>query len=411
MKTRNTMIAALILALFALTACSGKKTDAAQNADGNGETAPAVGKTADVIENLRRRTDDRTESEVIATLAAGTRVEILAVGREDTIDGIASRWVRVSVLGGAQDRDGKAVAAGTQGWLFGGYLSAAEENNNIAEAHQPTVSEESAEDFDSFIKDKTYLPVEYLAALKGEDRNILLEYNPQIESNSQYDFADERDTEWYENGTFRYMQFFMPMDLFLGNSFFIKIYESQRETSGYIIKGKQTDYSKKSFKGNEPCLVDLSPLENFDTDDVLRIEIDGDYITCSVANRKFSHKYFLADKETYNQIKLLLTTNACDLSKVTFPRHADGTCDYEEANGNATTTSENANTEESADAPATERTEPTEKAAFPETAETPNEEADAKKAAALPIAPVAAGVAVLAILLVALLLAVRKRIL
>ncbi|MCH5147710.1 MAG: hypothetical protein J1F61_06975, partial [Clostridiales bacterium] len=162
--------------------------------------------------------------------------------------------------------------------------------------------------------------------------NILLEYNPQIESNSQYDFADERDTEWYENGTFRYMQFFMPMDLFLGNSFFIKIYESQRETSGYIIKGKQTDYSKKSFKGNEPCLVDLSPLENFDTDDVLRIEIDGDYITCSVANRKFSHKYFLADKETYNQIKLLLTTNACDLSKVTFPRHADGTCDYEEAN-------------------------------------------------------------------------------
>ena len=221
-------------------------------------------------------------------------------------------------------------------------LIEAAEGNDSAEAHQPTVSEESAEDFDSFIKDKTYLPVEYLAALKGEDRNILLKYNPQIESNSQYHFADERDTEWYENGTFRYMQFFMPMDLFLGNSFFIKIYESQRETSGYIIKGKQTDYSKKSFKGNEPCLVDLSPLENFDADDVLRIEIDGDYITCSVANRKFSHKYFLADKETYNQIKLLLTTNACDLSKVTWPRHAD-------EGGNATA-SENANKEKLADA-------------------------------------------------------------
>ena len=247
MKTKTHFIAALILALFALTACSGKKTNADTNA-----------------------------------------------------------------------------------------LIKAAEDNDTAKAQQPTVSEESAEDFDSFIKDKTYLPVEYLAALKGEDRNILLKYNPQIESNSQYHFADERDTEWYENGTFRYMQFFMPMDLFLGNSFFIKIYESQRETSGYIIKGKQTDYSKKSFKGNEPCLVDLSPLENFDTDDVLRIEIDGDYITCSVANRKFSHKYFLADKETYNQIKLLLTTNACDLSKVTWPRHADGTCDYEEANGNAT---------------------------------------------------------------------------
>ena len=64
-------------------------------------------------------------------------------------------------------------------------LIQAAEGNDSAEAQQPTVSEESAEDFDSFIKDKTYLPVEYLAALKGEDRNILLKYNPQIESNSQ----------------------------------------------------------------------------------------------------------------------------------------------------------------------------------------------------------------------------------
>lgn len=95
--------------------------------------APAVGKTADVTENLRLRTDDRTTAEVIATLAAGTRVKVEATGRGDTIDGIASNWVRVSVLGGARDRDGNAVAAGTEGWLFGGYLSAAED----AESENP----------------------------------------------------------------------------------------------------------------------------------------------------------------------------------------------------------------------------------------------------------------------------------
>lgn len=177
------------------------------------------------------------------------------------------------------------------------------------------------DDFNSFIKDKTYLPVEYLDALKGEDRNILLKYNPQIENNSEYDFAFEKDTKWYENGTFRYMEFSMRMDLFFGNSFFIKICEAQKETFGYIIKGKQTSHSKESFDGTYPCLVDLSPLENLDTDDELKIEIDGDYITCSVASRKFSHKYFLAGEETFNQIESLLTTNACDLSKVTWPRH------------------------------------------------------------------------------------------
>ena len=70
------------------------------------------------------------------------------------------------------------------------------------------------------------------------------------------------------------------------------------------------------------------------------------------------------------------------------------------------TASENANKEESADAPATERTEIV---VFPEAAESPSGEADANKASALPIALVAAGGAVLAILLAAILLAVMKR--
>ena len=188
------------------------------------------------------------------------------------------------------------------------------------------------EDFNSFMTGKSYLPVEYLDALKGEDRNILLKYNPHIENNSEYDFAFERDTEWYENGTFRYMEFSMRMDLlYLGNSFFIEICDVQEETFGYNIKGKQTSHSKESFDGAYPCLVDLSPLENLSTDDALKIEIDGDYITCSVASRKFSHKYFLASKETFSQIESLLTTNACDLSEITWPRHADGSCDYEAA--------------------------------------------------------------------------------
>ncbi|MBD5440507.1 MAG: SH3 domain-containing protein [Treponema sp.] len=89
-------------------------------------SAPIVGKTATVTENLRLRTDDKTTAEVVTTLAAGTRVKVLAHGREDTIDGIASNWVQVEVLGGAKDKDGNAIEAGTVGWLFGGYLSEVE---------------------------------------------------------------------------------------------------------------------------------------------------------------------------------------------------------------------------------------------------------------------------------------------
>ena len=103
--------------------------------------APAMGKTATVTENLRLRTDDKTTAQVVAMLAAGTRVKVLAPGREYTIDGIASNWVQVEVLGGANDKDGNAIEAGTVGWLFGGYLSEAEE---FAENERANVKESSA---------------------------------------------------------------------------------------------------------------------------------------------------------------------------------------------------------------------------------------------------------------------------
>ncbi|MDE6067906.1 MAG: SH3 domain-containing protein [Treponemataceae bacterium] len=88
--------------------------------------APAMGKTATVTENLRLHTDDKTAAEVVTTLAAGTRVKLFAPGREDTIDGIKSSWVQVSVLDGAKDKDGNAIEAETIGWLFSGYLSKTE---------------------------------------------------------------------------------------------------------------------------------------------------------------------------------------------------------------------------------------------------------------------------------------------
>ena len=105
--------------------------------------APDMGKTAIVTENLRLRTNNKTTAEVVTTLAAGTRVKVLAPGREDTIDGIASNWLQVRVLDGAKDKDGNAVETGTIGWLFGGYLSETEsaESESSNEKTKPTDAE------------------------------------------------------------------------------------------------------------------------------------------------------------------------------------------------------------------------------------------------------------------------------
>ena len=115
--------------------------------------APAVGKTATVTENLRLRTDDKTMAEVVTTLVAGARVKVFAPGREDTIDGIASNWVQVEVFGGAKDKDGNAIEAGTVGWLFGGYLSEVESTES-----------ERANEEASTAKEATALPIVPIAA-------------------------------------------------------------------------------------------------------------------------------------------------------------------------------------------------------------------------------------------------------
>ena len=115
--------------------------------------APDLGKTATVTENLRLRTDDKTMAKVVTTIVAGARVKVFAPGREDTVDGIASNWVQVSVLDGAKDKDGNAIEAGTKGWLFGGYLS---------EAEEAVESERANEDVDA--KQNATLPILPIAA-------------------------------------------------------------------------------------------------------------------------------------------------------------------------------------------------------------------------------------------------------
>ena len=85
-------------------------------------TNVAKNKTMLVSENLKLRSAEATTSDVLTVMSAGTKVKILELGKAENIDGINSNWVKVEVLSGAKDRDGRAIRAGTVGWCYGGYL-------------------------------------------------------------------------------------------------------------------------------------------------------------------------------------------------------------------------------------------------------------------------------------------------
>ena len=72
-------------------------------------------------ENLRLRETGSTSGAVITAMPAGTRVKILSLGKEETIDGITNNWVKVRVEWNSKDLNGRSIYE-TTGWCFGGYL-------------------------------------------------------------------------------------------------------------------------------------------------------------------------------------------------------------------------------------------------------------------------------------------------
>jgi hypothetical protein len=108
-----------------------KKAVTAQTAKATSSTNVSPNKTMLVSENLKLRSGEATTSEFITVMSAGTKVKILALGKAENIDGINSNWVKVEVLSGAKNRDGRAIRAGTEGWCYGGYLAETTEANKF----------------------------------------------------------------------------------------------------------------------------------------------------------------------------------------------------------------------------------------------------------------------------------------
>ena len=113
--------------LIANNTCDLSRVTWPRHADGTCDYETAVrlqsGKRYRASDNLRLRSSGSTAGKPVVTIGKGTQVKVLGIGAEQIIDGITSNWVQVEVQAGAKDRDGKAIAAGTTGWCFGGYLA------------------------------------------------------------------------------------------------------------------------------------------------------------------------------------------------------------------------------------------------------------------------------------------------
>ena len=86
------------------------------------ETNVSLNKEMYVKENLRLRSEETTSSSIVTVMRTGSKVKIVKLGKEETIDSIHSNWVKIEVLDG-KTKAGESINKGTVGWCFGGYLA------------------------------------------------------------------------------------------------------------------------------------------------------------------------------------------------------------------------------------------------------------------------------------------------
>ena len=100
----------------------------------------------------------------------------------------------------------------------------------------------------------------------------------------------------------------------------------QKLNDGYKCEGFISMRNGYGYKGSN-IFINNPTQGNYTT---LLILFDGDYINVYEDSKdKLLMTYVITDKKTYAEFNNLIVTGKCDLSKVTWPRHADGTCDYD----------------------------------------------------------------------------------
>ena len=181
----------------------------------------------------------------------------------------------------------------------------------------------------------------YFDVLKTENRDILLEKLPKVES--LYYYQDEHSEHFYEKTWTDYYDRIFGIQ-FIYNAFDITNFYSDKNKKGiligdyfgycFVIDSMKINKNEIIITAHSNVEIDSSrividfPKIKKDQNYELKIIIDGDYLELFI-NNMFVDKFCQINNSTLLEYEELIKNNSCDLSKVTWPRHADGTSEYD----------------------------------------------------------------------------------
>ena len=190
--------------------------------------------------------------------------------------------------------------------------------------------------------DFIYVPEYYYEILQKKDRALLpFKYEKHIQKISEYN--DYTINSWYE--PFALWNYLKITNALIGigygngsspNAIYdLNVINIDRISDGYeviVANGEASNESLKDryFEKLGGWLDKKLPKYTDFTAYKLIIKFDGDYVSLYVDNlNNLIQTFVKIDTTTKEAIEKLITNNSLDLSKVTWPRHADGSCDYD----------------------------------------------------------------------------------
>lgn len=191
--------------------------------------------------------------------------------------------------------------------------------------------------------DYIYVPEYQMIVLQSKTRNLLEEkyekYCFEIQSTNNY-------KTWYENYNVKNYIAISNSVIDIGFSsdtderdfsLLTKIIE-KKTNKHYLVKVVNGKNFISGIENNYREVIEPSwmsqRLPHFINGEVYQLELkfDGDYLyTWTIVDdvKKEFQTFVKINEATKNEINTLVHTESCDLSRVTWPRHADGSCDYD----------------------------------------------------------------------------------
>ena len=169
----------------------------------------------------------------------------------------------------------------------------------------------------------------YLDVLSSKDRDSIFNYTDKYKDFDLSDMDGVWKKKWYESLVPESIKYYSDEnEIGIGEGHYFCYQNVEHKNSNTIYySGYESELNKQADRYSA---IDWSAVRKFD-DFILIFVYEGDYLNIFYNEDRKSNllaTFCRVTEETYKEFESLIHYNSCNLSKVTWPRHADGSCDY-----------------------------------------------------------------------------------